>query len=333
VSMGVMSERIKLPIPFGWYCVGFVDELSPGEVKAVRYFSEDLVLYRTLDGKACLSSAYCPHLGAHLGHGGTVDETGINCPFHGWKFNPAGEVVDVPYASQIPPRAQSAGEDCLRSYPVEERNEFIFAWYHPGGAEPSYHLEAFTELDSNDWTSCTRREWKIASHVQEAGENAVDSAHFSVVHNTGGIETRTEVEFDGVRRTSVIRLGHQRVDVEGAIAEKDTDTVDGQIHSVNVGPGQTWNRNYGIDLLMIGLPTPVEADLLEFRFACSVPRADAEKNSAITSLILDNAYEQVNQDIPIWENKIYRNDPILCDGDGPIAQYRKWFQQFYAGES
>ena len=326
-----MTKRINLAIPFGWYCVGFSDELAAGEVKAVRYFGEDLVLYRTLDGQACLSSAYCPHLGAHLGHGGVADEVGISCPFHGWKFNPAGEVVDIPYARNIPPKLQGKGKKCLRTYPIEEPNEFIFAWYHPDGVEPSFALAPFVELDSGDWTKCMRRQWTIKTHVQEAGENAVDTAHFSVVHNTGGIKTRTEVNFTGVMRKSVIHVGHQRVDVEGAVSEKDTDTVDGQIHSVNVGPGQTWSRNYGIDLLMIGLPTPVDADNMEFRFACSVPTADAQKNADITQLILDNAHEQVDQDIPIWENKIYRDKPILCDGDGPISQYRKWFEQFYAG--
>lgn len=327
-----MTKRISLPIPFGWYCVGFSDELADGEVKAVRYFGEDLVLYRTLEGQSCLSSAHCPHLGAHLGHGGVVDEAGINCPFHGWKFNALGEVVEVPYASQIPPKARGEGKKCLRTYAIDERNEFIFAWYHPDDAAPSFQLEPFVELDSGDWTSCIRRQWQINTHVQETGENAVDTAHFSVVHNTGGIETRAEVKFEGVQRKSVISVGHQRVDVEGTIAEKDTDTVEGQIHSVNVGPGQTWSRNYGIDLLMIGLPTPVEVDKLEFRFACSVPQADAEKNAEITRLILDNAYEQVEQDIPIWENKNYLDNPILCDGDGPVAQYRKWFKQFYFSE-
>lgn len=325
-----MANRIDLAIPFGWYCVGFADELAIGEVKAVRYFGEDLVLYRTLDGQACLSSAFCPHLGAHLGHGGIVDEAGINCPFHGWKFNDSGEVVDVPYASQIPPRARKKGKECLRTYPIDERNEFIFAWYHPDNAQPIFQLEPFAELDSGDWTRCMRRQWEINTHVQEAGENAVDTAHFSVVHNTGGIETHAEVSFEGAKRKSVITVGHQRIDEEGAISDKDTETVEGQIHSVNNGPGQSWNRNYGIDLLMIGLPTPVEADKLEFRFACSVPKDGAEKNAEITQLILENAYEQVEQDIPIWENKIYLDNPILCDGDGPVAKYRKWFNQFYA---
>jgi hypothetical protein len=35
-------------------------------------------------------------------------------------------------------------------------------------------------------------------------------------------------------------------------------------------------------------------------------------------------------DIPIWNKKIHRANPILCDGDGPIMQYRKYFSQFYA---
>jgi len=38
---------------------------------------------------------------------------------------------------------------------------------------------------------------------------------------------------------------------------------------------------------------------------------------------------QVEQDIPIWENKVQHDMPILCDGDGPIASFRKWCTQFY----
>jgi len=321
------SARIGLPIPFGWYCVGYGDELAAGQVQPLRYFGEDLVLYRSTDGVAALASAFCPHLGANLGHGGRVDDTGLRCPFHGWCFGPDGAAVEIPYASKIPPRAARAG--CLRHYPVVERSEFLFAWYHPDGAAPSFELAPFEELESGRWTPCQRRRWEIRTHVQETGENAVDTAHFAVVHNTGGIETTTEVTFEGPRRTSVIHVGHQRVDVEGAIAEKDTDTVLGAIHSVSVGPGQSWARNFGIDLLMIGLATPIEVDRLDLRFACSVPLDKAEEHAAITDLILANAFEQIEQDIPIWEQKRYEARPILCDGDGAIGRYRKWFQQFY----
>jgi 3-ketosteroid 9alpha-monooxygenase subunit A len=36
-----------------------------------------------------------------------------------------------------------------------------------------------------------------------------------------------------------------------------------------------------------------------------------------------------HQDIAIWENKLFREVPVLCDGDGPIMKLRKWYAQFY----
>ena len=34
-------------------------------------------------------------------------------------------------------------------------------------------------------------------------------------------------------------------------------------------------------------------------------------------------------DFIVWNNKRYRPNPLLCDGDGPIFPFRKWFKQFY----
>ena len=44
---------------------------------------------------------------------------------------------------------------------------------------------------------------------------------------------------------------------------------------------------------------------------------------------IDNVCTQVEQDMLIWNYKHYQPNPILCDGDGPINQFRKWFAQFY----
>ena len=38
---------------------------------------------------------------------------------------------------------------------------------------------------------------------------------------------------------------------------------------------------------------------------------------------------QLGQDIPIWENKVYVNPPLLADGDGPVGVFRRWCKQFY----
>ncbi|MFM2282621.1 MAG: hypothetical protein RL222_125, partial [Bacteroidota bacterium] len=54
-------------------------------------------------------------------------------------------------------------------------------------------------------------------------------------------------------------------------------------------------------------------------------------------LLLDGTYKgychDVSMDFKIWENKIYIDPPILAKGDGPVAQYRMWAQQFYYDDS
>ena len=40
---------------------------------------------------------------------------------------------------------------------------------------------------------------------------------------------------------------------------------------------------------------------------------------------------QIDHDKPIWEAKVYRDKPLLCEEDGPIPEYRRWAQQFYTG--
>ena len=40
------TKRYPMPLPFGWFVVSYSSELKPGDVKAIRYFGEDQVLFR-----------------------------------------------------------------------------------------------------------------------------------------------------------------------------------------------------------------------------------------------------------------------------------------------
>ncbi|MNM72712.1 3-ketosteroid-9-alpha-monooxygenase oxygenase subunit [compost metagenome] len=31
----------------------------------------------------------------------------------------------------------------------------------------------------------------------------------------------------------------------------------------------------------------------------------------------------------IWHSKTRVDNPLLCDGDGPVYQLRRWYEQFY----
>lgn len=44
---------------------------------------------------------------------------------------------------------------------------------------------------------------------------------------------------------------------------------------------------------------------------------------------LEHHWAFAEPDFRIWENKIHRTRPLLCEEDGPIARFRSWAAQFY----
>ncbi|CAA0103657.1 putative 3-ketosteroid-9-alpha-monooxygenase, oxygenase component [Zhongshania aliphaticivorans] len=321
-------KRYPMPMPFGWFAVSYSDELAPSQSRAVHYFGQELVLFRTEAGKAVLMEAYCPHLGAHLGHGiheqagsggGRIEGNNIVCPFHSWKFSPEGECVEVPYAKNMPPKV--AGKKCLKSFPIRETNQVIWAWYHPDGVAPLWEVISHDEANSDDWSPQDRYEWIIHTHPQEMAENAADPAHFKYVHGTASFP-EWETTYDGyfVRGLQVANMPTPRGEVKGSI------------RTGSAGPGQGFTKFEGIaDTFLLGLTTPIDEHKVQVRFAFIQPKINGEvKQGGVNAAIIANIVGQLEEDKPIWENKIYRPLPILCDGDGPIAKFRKWYSQFYA---
>ena len=84
--------------PTGWFIVGFASELEAGQVKRAHYFGEELVMFRTKSGKVNVLDAYCLHLGANMGVGGTVEGEHIVCPWHGWEWRGDGTNALIPYS-------------------------------------------------------------------------------------------------------------------------------------------------------------------------------------------------------------------------------------------
>jgi 3-Ketosteroid 9alpha-hydroxylase C-terminal domain len=59
----------------------------------------------------------------------------------------------------------------------------------------------------------------------------------------------------------------------------------------------------------------------------SKPRGSNNVGKALVAEII----RQVEEDIPIWENKIYRPKPLLSAGDRSIPALRRWSLQFLEG--
>jgi nitrite reductase/ring-hydroxylating ferredoxin subunit len=295
------SRRFPFPVPNGWFVVAPGTELDAGEVQAHHLFGRDVVLFRADTGAPRMVDAHCPHLGAHIGVGGRVEGDCIRCPFHGWKFDGAsGACVEIPYGggTRIPSRAQ------VRSYPMLERNQMIWAWYHAEGGEPFYDVPEVSEFSDPDWSPIEVREFDIAVAAQDMAENNVDYAHFQYVHGTDGIP---EDEFftDGTYKRAVGNGG---------------DFV-----REGFGLGLGVLRVKGV-VTFLSSTTPIDEQNVHVRWVFTAPLANGEGAAAAAA---DAFSEGVSQDIPIWENKIYRERPVLTKSERPILEHRKWAQQFY----
>jgi phenylpropionate dioxygenase-like ring-hydroxylating dioxygenase large terminal subunit len=325
----MMSKRYNKPIPLGWYAIEYTGQLSAGDVKPLHYFGRELVLFRTESGEAALLDAFCPHLGAHLGHGGVVKGENISCPFHGWEFDGAGNCDQIHYAKRLPPKVD--GKQALGRYHVVETNQMIWAWYHPDNVAPLFEMETIPEMHSDEWLPMDTFDWTINTIPQETGENAADIAHFLTVHNSIGMPDAT-ISMDGPKRVTLMDSETQAIDEQGNVDRSGENTASAKLESWNLGPGFTYQKfSRMFDIIMVGTVTPIDDQNIQMRFNFILPKDQSADHKLYAHGFRDEVVFQVGQDIPIWEHKIYLENPVLCDGDGPIAKYRKWFQQFYAG--
>ena len=310
-----VREKLVAPIPYGWFHIGFDNQLRKGELISLHSFARDLVLWRDEKGQPHLNDAYCPHLGAHIGIGGKVRGELLECPFHHWQFDGDGNLAAIPYAKKLNEKA------CLRSYPLQTHYGVLFAWYHPQEKSPSYSLPNIPEFSDEEFVGPISHSHEIKTAVQEMAENTVDSAHFVTVHGHPSEAEYQEVSFKDeqmIMRSSQ-RFPSSHGDVEGRI---DVDTY---------GFGFSIVRYKTlIDVCMLSTTVPVDNQTTQqHNHVCyHNPRQEA-KIDRIGDAFIKSVNEQLQQDIPIWENKIYRSEPLLCDGDGPIAAFRRWAKQFY----
>lgn len=303
-------------IPFGWYMLDYSADLAVGQVKALRYFGQEIVLFRGEDGVARALDAYCRHLGAHMGHGGRVKGKNLECPFHAWQYDESGAVVEIPYAKVIPPQVK---RPCIKSWQVVEKNRLIWTWYHPQNVAPLWDVVDLPEATDPNWTDYERHEWTVPVHIQDMAENGADAAHFRYIHGTASYPDMNTV-FEGP-------MMRGRVE-----AKMDTPRgqIDGSITSTVMGPGQSWVRFEGIaETMLIAGVTPVERDLVHARFNFTLPK---DGHNRAGQAVIRDIVKQFNEDFPIWQHKRFVPQPIICDGDGPIMRWRQFYSQFYAGD-
>ncbi len=312
----LVSERFPFPAyPDGWFQVAYTRDIPPGVVHSMQYFGEQLICFRDSAGIVHVLDAYCPHQGAHIGVGGTVEGDCVKCPFHGWLFNSSGANAQIPYARSVNRTAR------LRSWPTDERAGCIFVWYSAAGTPPSWQLPDIGEFDDPTfaWHVPDGARWSIRTHVQEIFENTVDAAHFATVHGVANFGT-VDVVHDGpmFRAVSEVSFATPRGPVPGA--------VDSELWGL--GLDVVRHRGLGRSCTLL-TATPIDGERVDARYTFLVQRDDAGEMSRLGVGMMKDFLKQISQDIPIWENKVYRAKPPLASGEGAVTTFRKWATSAY----
>jgi 3-ketosteroid 9alpha-monooxygenase subunit A len=307
----------------GWHCLGLAQDYKDGKPHTLRIFGTKLVLFMGEDGKVRALDAYCPHMGADLGIG-CVKGNSIVCKFHGWSWNGDGACDHIPYAKRIPPKART------RAWPTMEQNKLLFVWNDPEGRAPipEQEIPRIDHVFSPDWSDWSMVKWEIKTNCRELVDNIADMAHFGPVHGGNGVVYFANI-FEGHKATQVMVGSFE------SLGGKDDylTTIASYFGPAYQITHMFGNMNgYPVESILMNSHTPIDPNSFELRFGVMVkkfPGMSQEQCDAMVKQYQDMTNVAFGQDVEIWHNKVRIDNPLLCEGDGPIIQNRQWYENFY----
>jgi len=156
-----------------WYIAA-----TSGEVGATpigrTLLDQPVVLYRTQDDEVAALADRCPHRGYPLSRG-RRDGDVIVCGYHGMRFDPSGACVKVPSQANVPSNA------CVRSFPVREREPFVWIWLGDARRSTLSPIPDLPWLTDSGWAA-SGTVTRIAANHMLVHEHYLDLTHIPEVH-------------------------------------------------------------------------------------------------------------------------------------------------------
>jgi phthalate 4,5-dioxygenase len=140
----------------------------------VTVLGENFVAFRDTNGRLGFLDELCCHRGASLTLG-RVEECGIRCLYHGWKYAVDGTIMETPNL------ATSTFRERVKhgAYPVRAAGGLGWVYLGPPGTEPP-----FPEFS---WASAEPDELAVSEMIMDCNwmqvqEGSIDSSHVAILH-------------------------------------------------------------------------------------------------------------------------------------------------------
>jgi len=167
--MGTMMRRYWHPV-----CTSAQLAEPDSPPLRLRLLGEDYVAFRETEGRVGLMEELCMHRGASLALG-RVEEGGIRCLYHGWKFSVDGAVLDTPNTQDPKYRARMKAP----SFPVREEGGIVWAYVGPKEHQPPFSRYAF--MDAAPEHRVVLR-INVSCNYLQLVEGGEDTSHVGVLH-------------------------------------------------------------------------------------------------------------------------------------------------------
>ena len=167
--MGGLMRRYWIPALLAW-------ELeAEGAPVRVQLLGERLVAFRDTSGRVGLLSEPCAHRGASLWFGRN-EEHGLRCVYHGWKYDTAGQCVDM---MNEPEEFEFKQKIKLTAYPTVEVGGLVWAYMGPPESMPPEPRFAWTQVPEDQ--RHVNKTWEECNWLQSL-EGGLDTSHAPIMH-------------------------------------------------------------------------------------------------------------------------------------------------------
>jgi phenylpropionate dioxygenase-like ring-hydroxylating dioxygenase large terminal subunit len=165
-----------------WYFALVGEQLKRGKVIAKTLLNEPILFGRTLTGEIFALRDICPHRAIPLSCG-SFDGNEVQCSYHGWHFNMAGQCTKIP--SLTDEQTLNLERFRVKSYPIREVQGNIWIYMsNSTEAEANSSEIDIPEMAEFDKTAAAQavEVMNFPCHIDHAVVGLMDPAHVPFVH-------------------------------------------------------------------------------------------------------------------------------------------------------
>ena len=192
-----------------WYVAGRSQDFPVNEPKGLRLCNRPVLLWRTAEGKLTAFDDRCVHKRMPLSQGRVLSDGVLECPYHGFCYDGAGNCVRIPSQLDLPIPTRAK----LRPFPLVEQDGLAWVWLGDPAKSSTAVPPPTPELYGAGWHTHMFDPVHVPANYLLMIENLMDITHFYPLHegNIGDIEQSkipvelVEETLNGVQTVKTVR--------------------------------------------------------------------------------------------------------------------------------